>query len=58
MATDITTVLHTLVMESSVVNIHDFVGCNLIFTTVTGKHINIIPDGNRLIVTILILVIY
>ena len=58
MAADITAILCTLVMESSDMNIHDFVGNNLIFTIVTGNHFYIIPDGIRLIVTIMILIIY
>ena len=28
-------------------NIHNFVGFNLIFTIITGDHVYIIPDGNR-----------
>ena len=55
MATDITTILNSLVMESSVMTIHDFVGCNLVFTI--GNNVYIILDINRLIV-IIILIFY
>ena len=47
-------------MKSSVMNIHDFGGCNLIFTMTTGKHDCVINVVHRLIcfyidVTIMIL---
>ena len=35
-------------MKSSVMNIHDFGGCNLIFTMNTGKHVYIINVVQRL----------
>ena len=57
MTTDITTIFQTLVMESSVMNIHDFVGCNLIFTITTGNHVYIILDSNEVKMSIIILII-
>ena len=38
-----------LIMESSVMNIHDFAGSNLIFTMTTGKHVYLINVVHRLI---------
>ena len=37
MSTEITIISCNLIMKSSVMNIHDYTGCNLIFTMVTGK---------------------
>ena len=49
MTAEITIILFNLIMKSSVMNIHDFGGCNLIFTMTTGKHDYVINVIQRLI---------
>ena len=49
MTTKITSILFNLTMKSSVMNFHDFAGCNLIFTMITGKHPSFINDVHRLV---------
>ena len=39
----------TKIMKSSVMNFHDFAGCNLIFTMTTGKHLHITNVVHRLV---------
>ena len=47
--TEITIILFNLIMKSSVMNIHDFGGWNLVFTMTTGKHVYVINVVQRLI---------
>ena len=49
MTTDITIILFNITMKSSVMNIHDFAGSNLIFTMTTGQHVYLINVVHRLI---------
>ena len=49
MTTEITNMLFGLRIKSSVMNIHDFNGCNLIITMSTGKHDYVLNVVQRLI---------
>ena len=57
MTTEVTIILFNLDMKSSVMNAHDFAGCNLIFTMITGKHVYLINVVHRLICLDMILTI-
>ena len=55
--------LFFLIMKSSVMNIHDFAGSNLIFTMTTGKHVYLVNVVDTLIcleiiATIMIFTLY
>ena len=49
MTTEFTIILFNLIMKSSLMNIHNFAGCNLIFTLTTGKHVYFINVLYKLI---------
>ena len=42
MAAHVTIILCMIIMKSSVMNIHDSLGINLIFTMVAGEHVYLI----------------